>query len=140
MRNVGTGLQRIDSHDVQRIALKGGGVINEGTIFPVRNQKLRQGYAYHVPYRSILPEKVDGLLTAGRCISASHVAMAAGKSMGNCVATGHAAGIAAAMSAKKGIVPREVKVAQLQDALREDGVDLDVGGKKQVDVSTVRGV
>ncbi|MFB0555889.1 MAG: FAD-dependent oxidoreductase, partial [Phycisphaerae bacterium] len=95
---------------------------------------------HDVPYRSILPVKVDGLLTAGRCISATHVAMAAGKSMGNCVATGHAAGLAAAMSAKKGILPRELKVAQLQDALRKDGVDLTMGGKTQVNVSKDRRV
>ena len=95
---------------------------------------------HDVPYRSILPEKVDALLTAGRCISATHVSMAAGKSMGNCVATGHAAGLAAAMSAKKGIQPRELKVAQLQDALRKNGVDLKMGGKIQVNVSGDRGV
>jgi hypothetical protein len=95
---------------------------------------------HDVPYRAILPEKVDGLLTAGRCISATHVAMAAGKSMGNCLATGHAAGLAAAMSAQKGIMPRELKVAQLQDALRKDGVDLAMGGKVQGNISGDRGV
>ncbi|MCK4291663.1 MAG: FAD-dependent oxidoreductase [Planctomycetes bacterium] len=57
----------------------------------------------------------------GRCISATHVAASAGKSMGSCVATGHAAGIAAAMAAKKGCTPREVKVSQIQDALRAEG-------------------
>ena len=50
---------------------------------------------HDVPYRAILPEKLDGLLTAGRCISATHAGAAAGKSMGNCMATGHAAGLAA---------------------------------------------
>jgi hypothetical protein len=64
--------------------------------------------------------------------------MAAGKSMGNCVATGHAAGLAAAMSARKGIVPRELKVADLQDALRKDEVDLTMGGKIQENVSKAR--
>jgi len=91
-----------------------------------------------VPYRAILPEKVDGLLTAGRCISATHVAMAASKSMGNCVATGHAAGLAAAMSAHKGIMPRELKVSQLYDALRRDGVDLTMGSTIQKNVSGAR--
>lgn len=95
---------------------------------------------HDVPYRAILPEKIDGLLTAGRCISATHVAMAAGKSMGNCVATGHAAGLAAAISAGKGIMPRELKVTKLQDALRKDGVDLTAGGKIQENVSGDRGV
>jgi succinate dehydrogenase/fumarate reductase flavoprotein subunit len=93
---------------------------------------------HDVPYRSILPEKVDGLLTAGRCISATHVGMSAGKSMGNCMATGHAAGLAAALSAKKSIVPRELKVAEIQDALRKDGVDLEMGGKVQEDVAKDR--
>ena len=93
-----------------------------------------------MPYRAILPEKIDGLLTAGRCISATHVAMAAGKSMGNCMATGHAAGLAAAISAKKGIVPREVKVAEVQDALRKDGVDLTMGGRIQKNISGDRWV
>ncbi|MHC4400028.1 MAG: FAD-dependent oxidoreductase [Planctomycetota bacterium] len=86
---------------------------------------------HDVPYRAILPEKLDGLLTAGRCISATHVAASAGKSMGNCVATGHAAGIAAAMAAKKSVVPRELNVGQVQDALRAEAVDLNRGGEDQ---------
>ncbi len=80
---------------------------------------------HDVPYRAIVPEKVDGLLVAGRCISTTHVAAAAAKSMGNCMATGHAAALAAAIAVKRGIQPREVKVAELQDRLRADGVDLE---------------
>ncbi|UCG48559.1 MAG: FAD-dependent oxidoreductase [Phycisphaerales bacterium] len=86
---------------------------------------------HDVPYRAILPEKLDGLLTAGRCISATHVAASAGKSMGNCVATGHAAGLAAAMCAERGCPPRELKVSDLQDALRADDVDLSRSGDEQ---------
>ena len=81
---------------------------------------------HDVPYRALVPEKLDGLLVGGRCISTSHVAAAAGKSMGNCMATGHAAGLAASMAAKKGIQSRELKVQELQDKLRADGVNLDV--------------
>lgn len=94
----------------------------------VRFEKMK---IHDVPYRSILPEKLDGLLMAGRCISATHVAASAGKSMGNCIATGHAAGLAAAMSATKGCVPRELNVCELQDALRADNVDLTRGGEEQ---------
>jgi succinate dehydrogenase/fumarate reductase flavoprotein subunit len=79
---------------------------------------------HDVPYRALLPAKLDGLLVAGRCISATHAGAAAGKSMGNCMATGHAAGLAAALCARQGCVPRELKVAALQDRLRADGVDL----------------
>jgi ribulose 1,5-bisphosphate synthetase/thiazole synthase len=86
---------------------------------------------HDVPYRAILPERVDGLLVAGRCISATHVAAAAGKSMGNCMATGHAAGLAAALSARKNCLPRELSVKQLQDALRADGVSFHVQDRDQ---------
>jgi hypothetical protein len=86
---------------------------------------------HDVPYRAILPEKLDGLLTAGRCISATHAGAAAGKSMGNCMATGHAAGIAGAMCAAKQCIPRELKVAELQTALRGDGVRFDLVEREQ---------
>jgi len=80
---------------------------------------------HDVPYRSILPAKLDGLLVAGRCISATHMGAAAGKSMGNCMATGHAAGVAAAMSAKAARMPRELNIKAIQDRLRADGVSFD---------------
>lgn len=79
---------------------------------------------HDVPYRALVPEKLDALLVAGRCISATHVGASSGKSMGNCMATGHAAGRAAAMCAAKGCLPRDLKVADLQAALVSDGVDL----------------
>jgi hypothetical protein len=79
---------------------------------------------HDVPYRSLLPETLDNLLVAGRCISATHVGASSGKSMGNCMATGHAAGLAAAMSARAGCTPRELDVRSLQQALAQDGVDL----------------
>ncbi|MFI5379505.1 MAG: FAD-dependent oxidoreductase [Tepidisphaerales bacterium] len=86
---------------------------------------------HDVPLRALLPEKVDGLLMAGRCISATHVAAAAGKSMGNCMATGHAAGVTASLAARQGKLPREVAVAEVQARLRADGVSLEVKDREQ---------
>jgi ribulose 1,5-bisphosphate synthetase/thiazole synthase len=86
---------------------------------------------HQVPYRAIVPERMDGLLTAGRCISATHEAASAGKSMGNCIATGHAAGIAAALAVAKNIQPRQLSVTAIQDVLHKDGVDLSRGGEQQ---------
>lgn len=86
---------------------------------------------HDVPYRSLVPVKIDGLLTAGRCISATHVAASAGKSMGNCLATGHAAGLAAALCVQRKIQPRALPVADLQEALRRDGVSFDRAGNAQ---------
>lgn len=97
-----------------------------------RGAKFVKMKIHDVPYRAILPEKLDGLLVAGRCISATHVGAMAGKSMGNCMATGHAAGVAAALSAKKEMMPRDIHVRELQDQLRKDGVDLEMKDRDQV--------
>jgi ribulose 1,5-bisphosphate synthetase/thiazole synthase len=99
-----------------------------------RGAKFVKMKVHDVPYRAILPEKLDGLLMAGRCISATHVAAAAGKSMGNCMATGHAAGLAAALSARKNTLPRELNVRELRDALQADGVSFDPNDRDQKDL------
>jgi ribulose 1,5-bisphosphate synthetase/thiazole synthase len=93
--------------------------------------KVSQMKIHQVPYRSIVPEHIDGLLAAGRCISASHAAASAGKSMGNCFATGHAAGISAALASTLKKSPRELDVKKIQEILRNDRVDLTIGGEDQ---------
>jgi hypothetical protein len=108
----------IDSHDCQRVALKGGGVINEGTIFPVRNQKLRQGYAYHVPYRSILPkqDQCDNLLVPV-ALSCTHVGISSLRIEGTWMIIGHSAGIAAAVAAKDNVAVQKLEYAKLRERL-----------------------
>jgi hypothetical protein len=71
----------------------------------------------------MVPKDID-VLVAGRCISVTHVAASAGKSMGNCMAIGHATGLAAALSAAKLLIPRQLAVSQIQKSLAQDGVDL----------------
>jgi hypothetical protein len=93
--------------------------------------KINQMKIHQVPYRAIVPEQIDGLLAAGRCISTDHVGLSAGKSMGNCFATGHAAGVAAALSFKLKKIPRELDVRKIQEVLKNDGVDLSKGGENQ---------
>jgi hypothetical protein len=93
--------------------------------------KISQMKIHQVPYRAIVPEKIDGLLAAGRCISTDHAGLSAGKSMGNCFATGHAAGVAAALSYKLKKIPRELEVKKIQEVLKNDGVDLSRGGEDQ---------
>jgi hypothetical protein len=93
--------------------------------------RLSQMKIHQVPYRSLIPEKIDGLLAAGRCISATHIGASSGKSMGNCIATGHAAGVAAALASINGTPPREINVTQIQAILKNDGVDLTKGGETQ---------
>lgn len=93
--------------------------------------RVSQMKIHQVPYRSLVPEQIDGLLAAGRCISATHEGASAGKSMGNCIATGHAAGIAAALAQASGKQLRELNVTKIQDILRKDEVDLSKGGETQ---------
>jgi len=93
--------------------------------------RLSQMKIHQVPYRALIPEGMEGLLAAGRCISATHIGASSGKSMGNCVATGHAAGVAAALASKAGKTPREINVAEIQKILTNDGVDLTKGGETQ---------
>ena len=79
---------------------------------------------YHIPYRALLPLKVENLLVAGRCISGSYEAHASYRVTGDCVAMGQAAGTAAALAVSQGVTPRNLEAAELLDELRRAGVRL----------------
>lgn len=78
------------------------------------------GDCYDIPYRSLVPQKVENLLVAGRSISATHEAMGAIRVMATCMAMGEAAGRAAAIAVRDGIRPSEVNVHQLRRSLLEN--------------------
>jgi hypothetical protein len=80
--------------------------------------------SYAIPYRSLLPRQSDNLLVAGRCISATHEALSSARGQCVCMATGHAAGTAAALAARAGVPPRRLPVPTLQATLREQGAIL----------------
>lgn len=84
------------------------------------------GRGYGLPFRSLLPKGVDGMLVAGRCMSVDATAFGSARNTPVCAMTGQAAGIAAAMSARAGVTPRELPVADLQRALSKLGVQLGV--------------
>ena len=77
-----------------------------------------------LPLGSILPQNIDNLLVAGRCISADEEAMGNLRLIPVCTATGQAAGTAAAMAIKQGISPKKLDVAALQGDLMNQGMDL----------------
>ena len=79
---------------------------------------------YDIRYGSLVPLNVDGLLTAGRCISGTHRAHASYRVMGICMAMGQAAGVAAGLCVEKNCTPRELDVKDVQGKLMERGVDL----------------
>ena len=78
---------------------------------------------YNIPYRSLLPQRITNLIAAGRCISADHRAHHATKEIPPCMATGQAAGTAAAMAASDGANVQTVDVDRLQRKLRDAGRD-----------------
>jgi hypothetical protein len=82
---------------------------------------------YQIPYRSLLPQRVDNLLAAGRCISVDHRVHHATKEIPACFATGEAAGVAAALALRRSIVPPDVDVSELQRALVKGGAWLPEG-------------
>lgn len=79
---------------------------------------------YDIPYGALLPLGVENLLTAGRCISGTHRAHASYRVMAICMATGQAAGIAAALSLKEGVVPRQLDAQSIRNTLVDLGVAL----------------
>ena len=80
---------------------------------------------YNIPYRSLLPRSLDNLLVAGCCISVDHRVHHATKEIPPCMATGEAAGTAAALAVKSGDSVKELDVAVLQKQLRAQGAILD---------------
>jgi hypothetical protein len=97
----------IDIHDVQ-----GGGGRFEGP---------RDGPYYTIPYRCLVPLRIDNLLVAGRPISATHEAHGSLRVMPPCFATGQAAGTAAALALETDVRPREVNVELLRESLVQQG-------------------
>ncbi|MED1802800.1 FAD-dependent oxidoreductase [Brevibacillus porteri] len=81
--------------------------------------------AYDIPYRCLIPQSIDNLLAAGRCISTTHEALATTRLTPSCMATGQAAGTAAAIAFHDKNIPRLIHVAKLQEQLRLANAVLD---------------
>jgi hypothetical protein len=82
------------------------------------------GYC-EIPYRSLVPLKIDNLLVAGRCVSAEFNAIAAVRVIAPSMSTGQACAIAAGMCIKGGIIPRDLDGTLVKKAMIEQGVPLD---------------
>lgn len=74
------------------------------------------GRYMHIPYRSMLPKGVKGLLVAGRAIGGDMVAHAATRNMACCAVAGQGAGIAAAQAVKSN---RDVDAVDMDAVQRE---------------------
>ncbi len=80
------------------------------------------GRYFQVPYGIILPQKVENLLVAGRCVAGDKISHAATRQMMCCTVTGQGAGVAAAVSLKQHVTCRQVDISQVQKSLQRQGV------------------
>ncbi len=87
--------------DVHSLALSGNPQI-------VEDFRSRGAKPYDIPYRSLVAADVDGLLLAGRCISGDFIAHSSYRVTGNSVPMGEAAGMAAAVSIDRNVLPHEL--------------------------------
>jgi glycine/D-amino acid oxidase-like deaminating enzyme len=87
-------------------------------------QRVPPGEAYEIPLRCLLPQRVDNLLVAGRCISGTHEAHSSYRVMPISMATGHAAGVCAALTSRGHGIARDVDTGDVQRELRRQGADL----------------
>jgi len=80
---------------------------------------------YAIPYRALRSSRIANLLVAGRCISVDHRVHHATKEIPPCIATGEAAGTAAALALRGGVAPGAVDVTALREHLRRAGAIVD---------------
>lgn len=84
--------------------------------------------AYGIPLRSLVARDLEGLLMAGKCISATHEAIGSTRVIPICIAQGQAAGTAAGIAAMSGRTVRETSVSRIQETLESEGAELGRNG------------
>jgi hypothetical protein len=79
---------------------------------------------FYVPYRVLVPKKVEGFLAAGRSFSSDAAVNNMINLIPHCIAMGQAAGTASAIALNKGVSLRKVDYKELQNSLAKQGVPL----------------
>jgi hypothetical protein len=79
---------------------------------------------YEIPYRCLLPQKVNSLIVAGRCMSSDQRAYESWRAMAHIMAIGEAAGVASALSADSGVDPKQLDIQLLRSKLIEQGAEI----------------
>ncbi len=79
---------------------------------------------YYIPYRALLPEGIDNLILAGRCISGTHLAHSSYRVMTIASLIGQVAGLAGVIAVKNNVNLPEIDVKYLQESILADGITL----------------
>lgn len=91
---------------------------NDSGVLP---QQLEKDRVATVPLRALIPEGSRHMTAAGRCISSDQLANSALRVQATCMATGQAAGAAAALAVIHKTTPAEVSLEELRDTLASHG-------------------
>ena len=91
--------------------------------------RYKSGENYGVPLRCLIPQTLQNVLVAGRCVSSDRYIQGSLRVMPGCFITGQAAGMAAAIAAAAGQTTRQVNVTELQGRLLKAGAWLPNHGK-----------
>jgi len=81
--------------------------------------------SFGIPYRSLVPNEIEGVLIAGRSMSTDRVVHNATRNVGCCLLTGEAAGTAAALAVREHVVPSRLDAQLVRRVLAENGVYLE---------------
>ncbi|WP_068085616.1 FAD-dependent oxidoreductase [Polycladidibacter stylochi] len=138
LRNFGMTLGTRESRQIEgRTRVTKGHVLNQGRcqdsigIFPEFIDGSgylilpTTGRYFQIPYGCLVPQNVENLIVAGRCISADVIAHTSMRNMMCCTVTGQGAGTAAALSVKNNVSFNELEITQLQSALKTQGARMD---------------
>jgi len=104
---IGRGAHTVDAHGVPK---------------EIRQKEVPPDWCFHIPYRCLVPKGVEQLLVAGRCASYTHEAFGCARPTVQCMVTGQAAGLAAAMCREPDVTPRNLNVSALRATLAAQGV------------------
>ena len=97
---------------------------------PGDEAEFEPGGYYDIPFRALIPKKLDNLLAAGRNLSSDVEAQSGARLIMACFAMGEAAGTAAALCVRKQLRPRELNRVDLQKELIASGVNLGQNTRK----------
>ena len=89
-----------------------------------------QEFFYDIPYRSLVPVRLENVLAAGRNLSADIPGQSGTRLIMCCMTMGESAGTAAALSLDEDVTPRKLDVGKLQRKLVENGLNIGQGYRK----------
>jgi hypothetical protein len=80
------------------------------------------GRYFQIPFGIMVPQYIENLLVAGRCVAGDNISHAAVRNMMCCTVTGQGAGVAAAVAVKDNVSFNSINIEKVQNRLKKQGV------------------